>query len=144
MRQAPLDRHFAEVSESDAGSIRSRYLFSHPPQISSGFFSFFLRVSSFLFHTQNYILCFIHSFHTVILYRLFFRETFFTMGLRSTYTSVLALASAAVAQNCPLAFDGRIPAGSTPALFDTEASPFGTGFVKGASQSTPPSSNPTY
>ncbi|KAH6696685.1 hypothetical protein BKA61DRAFT_531087 [Leptodontidium sp. MPI-SDFR-AT-0119] len=54
------------------------------------------------------------------------------MGLRSTYTSVLALASAAVAQNCPLAFDGRIPAGSTPALFDTEASPFGTGFVKGA------------
>ncbi|KAH7355437.1 hypothetical protein BKA65DRAFT_394768 [Rhexocercosporidium sp. MPI-PUGE-AT-0058] len=54
------------------------------------------------------------------------------MGLISTYASALALASAAIAQNCPLAFDGRIPAGSTPALFDTEASPFGTGFVKGA------------
>ncbi|KAI6708784.1 hypothetical protein JHW43_008683 [Diplocarpon mali] len=54
------------------------------------------------------------------------------MGLRSTYASLLAMASAAAAQNCPLAFDGRVPAGSTPAFFDTDASPFSTGYVKGA------------
>ncbi|CZT11692.1 related to endoglucanase c [Rhynchosporium agropyri] len=53
------------------------------------------------------------------------------MRSTSIYSAILALASIAVAQNCPIAFDGRIPAGSTPALFDTESSPFGTGYVKG-------------
>ncbi|KAK0120402.1 hypothetical protein ONS96_010617 [Cadophora gregata f. sp. sojae] len=54
------------------------------------------------------------------------------MGLTSTYASILAMASIAAAQNCPLAFDGRVPAGSDAAFFDTDASPFGTDFVKGA------------
>ncbi|PBP16380.1 hypothetical protein BUE80_DR012832 [Diplocarpon rosae] len=57
------------------------------------------------------------------------------MGLKSTYAAGIALASAAAAQKCPLAFDGRVPAGSTPAFFDTEASPFSTGYVKGANVS---------
>jgi hypothetical protein len=49
------------------------------------------------------------------------------------YLSFLALASAVVAQNCPLQFDGRVPAGSTPASFDQSTSPFGTKFVFGQS-----------
>ncbi|KAI9053200.1 hypothetical protein LZ554_003466 [Drepanopeziza brunnea f. sp. 'monogermtubi'] len=53
------------------------------------------------------------------------------MGLTLTYTSLLALASAAIAQKCPIVFDGRVPDGTTPALFDTEASPFNTEYVKG-------------
>ncbi|KAL2070165.1 hypothetical protein VTL71DRAFT_13191 [Oculimacula yallundae] len=54
------------------------------------------------------------------------------MGSISIYASMLAMVSAAVAQNCPIVFDGRVPAASTQALFDTEASPFNTGFVKGS------------
>lgn len=49
----------------------------------------------------------------------------------NTYLSLLVLASAAVAQKCPLQFDGRVPAGSTPASFDETTSPFGTKFVFG-------------
>jgi hypothetical protein len=50
------------------------------------------------------------------------------------YLSLLALASAVLAQNCPLQFDGRVPAGSTPASFDATTSPFGTKFVFGQSE----------
>ncbi|EKD17470.1 uncharacterized protein L3040_005073 [Drepanopeziza brunnea f. sp. 'multigermtubi'] len=53
------------------------------------------------------------------------------MGLTLIYTSLLALASNAVAQKCPIVFDGRVPDGTTPSLFDTEASPFNTEYVKG-------------
>jgi len=45
--------------------------------------------------------------------------------------SILALATAASAQSCALQFDGRVPAGSTPALFDAKTSPFGTTSVLG-------------
>lgn len=58
------------------------------------------------------------------------------MGFISIFTS-LALASAAIAQNCPIQFDGRVPAGSTPASFDTTTSPFGTKFIFGQSSHPP-------
>ncbi len=93
----------------------------------------------FTLFTEHFtFFCFIHSFSSIYPYR---RHSF-TMGLKSTYGSLLALASAVMAQKCPLAFDGRVPAGSTPALFDTEASPFGTEFVKCSSNSSQ-QSNPT-
>lgn len=50
-------------------------------------------------------------------------------------SSLLILAVAAVAQKCPLQFDGRVPAGSTPASFDLKTSPFGTSSVFGQSES---------
>ncbi|KAF8850088.1 hypothetical protein BDZ45DRAFT_603359 [Acephala macrosclerotiorum] len=52
------------------------------------------------------------------------------MGLISAFTS-LVMASAAIAQNCPIQFDGRVPAGSTAASFDATTSPFNTKFVFG-------------
>ncbi|KAM3067264.1 hypothetical protein ACMFMG_005368 [Clarireedia jacksonii] len=46
--------------------------------------------------------------------------------------SLLALVSAALAQNCPIQFDGRMPAGTTPASFDSKnTSLFDPGFVFG-------------
>lgn len=53
----------------------------------------------------------------------------------NSYLALLALVSSAVAQKCPLQFDGRVPAGSTPASFDETTSPFGTKFVFGQSES---------
>lgn len=57
------------------------------------------------------------------------------MGLKSTFAS-LALVAGAIAQNCALQFDGRVPAGSTPASFDLTTSPFSTKFIFGQSISS--------
>jgi len=133
MRQNPLDRRYAEVSESGIHNQPLKvFIFSIPTNPSSVFLSSAPEFQVLFVSCQSHSL-FIHSFSSKHIHSLpLFRHSF-NMGLRSTYaSSMLALASVAAAQNCPLAFDGRVPAGSTPALFDTEASPFGTGFVKGA------------
>lgn len=48
------------------------------------------------------------------------------------YLSLLALASGVLAQKCPLQFDGRVPKGSTVALFDTKTGPYNPDNVFGA------------
>ncbi|TVY80675.1 hypothetical protein LSUE1_G003533 [Lachnellula suecica] len=40
------------------------------------------------------------------------------------FVSFLAVAATGFAQQCPVTLDGRVPAGSTPATFATDASPF--------------------
>jgi hypothetical protein len=55
------------------------------------------------------------------------------MGSKLSFT-LLAMIAAAIAQNCPLQFDGRVPAGSTAASFDLTTSPFGTKFIFGQSK----------
>lgn len=57
------------------------------------------------------------------------------MGLILNYAALLALASAVMAQECPIFYEGRIPKGSKPTLFDDKkASPYNTEFVKGKSE----------
>ncbi|KAG9228729.1 hypothetical protein BJ875DRAFT_434820 [Amylocarpus encephaloides] len=50
--------------------------------------------------------------------------------IKNTF-SALVWTSSALAQKCPVALEGRIPAGSTPATFDITASPFDSKNVKG-------------
>lgn len=47
------------------------------------------------------------------------------------FLSLFVLLQFAVAQKCPLQFDGRVPAGSTPASFDTSTSKFNPSNVFG-------------
>lgn len=59
---------------------------------------------------------------------------FSVLALATSSASALCTPKNTTATACPIQFDGRIPLNSTTALFDTTASPFNTGFTKGASR----------
>ena len=73
--------------------------------------------------------CFFSSTHIH-----YFHITLFTMFSESVL-SLLTLASAVAAQQCPIQFDGRIGTNATAASFDTSASPFSPTNVFGQSES---------